>query len=81
MSPADRLIAARSARARNLEVFNIDLMPGEPWSYQVDDSSLFLLTLREDLDSIECAETDIEVLTIYEQIRPFIETFHVGEMN
>ena len=81
MSPADRLIASIAARARNLESFGIDLMPGETWSYRLDDSSLFLLTLREDLDNIECAETDIEVLTIYEQIQPFITTFHIGKMN
>ena len=81
MSPVDRLIAARSARARNLETFGVDLMPGEPWSYETDDPSYFIHVLCEDIGRIKRAESDFEAVQIYEAIRPFIETFHVGFLN
>ena len=81
MSLARELMDSIESRTRRVDLFGFDPSPSEPWSYELSESSLLLIRLCEDINDIKHAETDLEALEIWEQIRPFIHTFHIGTLN
>ncbi len=81
MSQVDELMAAIDFRLDNIDLFGVDPEPNEPWSYTLDEPALLLLRIRDDMDDLMRAKSDAEADEIWEQIRAFILTFHVGGLN
>ena len=81
MSQVGELMASIDFRLDNIDLCGVDPDPKEPWSYELDEPALLLLRIRDDMDDLMRAKSDAEAHEIWEQIRAFILTFHVGAMN
>ncbi len=81
MSVADELIDSIEFRLSRIDDFGFDPEPREPWSYELDEPSLLLHTLRHDFDDIKNSENIAEANKLWEQTRSFVLTFHVGGLN
>ena len=78
MTTAEELMDLIQLRLDGYDMFGVDPFPGTTWSHQLDESQLLLLRLHDDLDDMRHAESEAEADEIWEKIRPFILTFHVG---
>lgn len=78
MTTAEKLIDLVQLRLDGYDLFGVDFQSQDPWSYPVDEPVLLLLRLRDDINDIKNAKSDAEAEEIWEKIRPFILTFHIG---
>lgn len=79
MTTAEELMKSIEIRLDGFDLFGVDSEPNEPWSYPLDEPSLLLLRLRDDMDDMRRADTDAD--EIWAQVRSFILAFHVGGMQ
>lgn len=81
MTVAEELIKSIELRWEGFDLFGVGTESNEPWSYELDEPSLFLHTLRGDVDDIRRAESVTKKNELWEQIRPLALAFHIGGLN